>query len=494
MERRPAPRPPLAGILQRKCACGGKAEGQCEECKKKETLQRRAIGREGPPIAPPVVHHVLQSPGQTLDPAARRFMEERFGHDFGRVRVHADPAAAESAQAVSAIAYTVGSHIIFGSGAYAPSTAEGRSLLAHELAHVVQQRGASGSAGTLEVQDAADAQEHEASSAATRAMSSGPALVHAAPIRPRLRRQKTPDLPPLTGFTGDPLMDSLAATITLDAFASDSAELTSAHHSRLAEYKKQVAALLVHYPDSFMTIVGHTDATDTEAHNEKLGQDRADAVLAELSTGDNAVPKEIMRAYSMGERSLEVETQAREPRSRRVQIQFHARRFINLPPIQLNPPGQPAPGGGLGGFGGVTPSPGFGQGFPGFGTPGPGSGFGGFGPIPKTDMPSKEWLKDAVEQDKIVKSLPSWMKDKVVEALKDADEKIVEKAIDALPLDGKTKAAVQAAAKTVLQMLKGKKFTPPVPQPPQYQQPPSNIPPFPKMPGEVLIPGPTFKF
>jgi outer membrane protein OmpA-like peptidoglycan-associated protein len=415
-------------------------------------------------------------------------MEQRFGHDFGRVRVHADERAAESARAVRALAYTVGSHIVFGGGAYAPSTSEGRNLLAHELAHVVQQRSASGSAGTLEVQDAADVQEREASTAAARVMSGRAAAVDLAPPRARVRRQKAPDMPPLIGFTGDPLTDSFAASITLDAFASDSAELTSAHLTRLTSYKKEVAALLVHYPDSFMSIIGHTDATDTEAHNEKLGEDRADAVLAELSGGDNAVPKEIMRASSMGERALEVKTQGREPRNRRVEIQFHARRFFNLPPTQLNPPGQPAPGGG---FGGVTPGPGFGQGGPGFGTPGPGPGPGGdFKPIPKIDMPSKEWLKERLERDEIVKSLPPWIKDKVVDALKDADEKIVEKAIDALPLDGKTKAAVQAAAKTVLQLLKGKKFKEPVPQPPQYQQPPSNIAPFPKMPGEMIFPIP----
>jgi hypothetical protein len=70
-------------------------------------------------------------------------MEPRFGTDFADVRVHTDPGAAESAREIGARAYTVGGHIVFGGGEYAPAIPEGRSLLAYELAHVVQARGAS---------------------------------------------------------------------------------------------------------------------------------------------------------------------------------------------------------------------------------------------------------------------------------------------------------------------------------------------------------------
>lgn len=93
--------------------------------------------------APSVVHEVLRASGQSLDPATRGFMESRFDHDFSQVRVHADAKAAESAQAVSALAYTAGRHVVFGAGQYAPGTNEGRRLLAHELTHVVQQATAS---------------------------------------------------------------------------------------------------------------------------------------------------------------------------------------------------------------------------------------------------------------------------------------------------------------------------------------------------------------
>src|SRR5258708_7514329 len=78
--------------------------------------------------------------GRPLDRATRAFMEPRFGHDFSRVRIHTDERAARSSGEMEARAYTVGRDIVFAAGEYAPGTAEGRRLLAHELAHAVQQR------------------------------------------------------------------------------------------------------------------------------------------------------------------------------------------------------------------------------------------------------------------------------------------------------------------------------------------------------------------
>ena len=85
------------------------------------------------------MQEVLRSPGQQLDTQTRAFMEPRFGHDFGRVRVHTDAKSAESARAVNALAYTVGSDVVFGEGQFAPQTTEGQRLVAHELTHVAQQ-------------------------------------------------------------------------------------------------------------------------------------------------------------------------------------------------------------------------------------------------------------------------------------------------------------------------------------------------------------------
>lgn len=122
------------------------------------------------PIYPTkVVDNVLRSPGQPLDPAVRQFMESRFQHDFGRVRVHTDPMACESATNVAANAYAVRNHIVFGPGRYAPDTNQGRRLLAHELAHVVQQRG-SNEPERLRIGAGGSPMEHEAERAAQQVM------------------------------------------------------------------------------------------------------------------------------------------------------------------------------------------------------------------------------------------------------------------------------------------------------------------------------------
>lgn len=132
-------------LLQRKCDCGGSAglSGQCAECDKQRlTLQRHSANQFAAPPIPSIVHDVLRSPGQSLDGDTRAFMESRFGHDFSRVRVHADSRASDSARAVNAIAYTVGQDVVFQAGQYQPNTEAGKRLLAHELTHVVQQSNA----------------------------------------------------------------------------------------------------------------------------------------------------------------------------------------------------------------------------------------------------------------------------------------------------------------------------------------------------------------
>ena len=89
------------------------------------------------------VGRAMASPSRPLEPTVRQDMEQRFGHDFSMVRVHTDAKAAESARAVDALAYTVGQDIVFSEGHYAHHSREGSKLLAHELAHVIQQeRGA----------------------------------------------------------------------------------------------------------------------------------------------------------------------------------------------------------------------------------------------------------------------------------------------------------------------------------------------------------------
>ncbi|HXI70001.1 MAG TPA: hypothetical protein VNN22_06550, partial [Verrucomicrobiae bacterium] len=92
-----------SGVLQRKCACGGKAgsDGECEECRKKR-LQRKTrnaeSGTQNDMSVPPIVHEVLRSPGQPLDKETRAFMEPRFGHDFSHVDVFSTAPGVEHRQ------------------------------------------------------------------------------------------------------------------------------------------------------------------------------------------------------------------------------------------------------------------------------------------------------------------------------------------------------------------------------------------------------------
>lgn len=158
------------GTLQR---CGGTTcpPGTCDH----DDTVHRSAAQSGPATAPPSVHDVLASPGHPLDAGARAYLEPRFGHDFGHVRVHADPAAAASAADVGARAYTVGSHIAFAADTYRPATAEGRKLIAHELMHTLQQHRTPNSPPTaLHVGAIDDPAEHAAHAAASSVIDADP--------------------------------------------------------------------------------------------------------------------------------------------------------------------------------------------------------------------------------------------------------------------------------------------------------------------------------
>jgi len=179
--------------LQRKCDCGGSpgAGGECAECSgNKEELQRSAVGPAPNPAAPPIVHQVLRSSGQPLDRATRAFMEQRFGQDFSRVRLHTGPQAAESAAAVNARAFTVGQDIVFGAGHLDAGTIAARKLLAHELAHTVQQRGAPAPAIARQTDDerpqsnAAEQQANQAENAVTNEVAPGGGGTEPQPVDP----------------------------------------------------------------------------------------------------------------------------------------------------------------------------------------------------------------------------------------------------------------------------------------------------------------------
>jgi len=110
-----------------------------------EELQTKPNGSNVPQVSPRVQSQInsLRGGGRPLPTTARTFYEPRFGYDFSDVHVHTNSRAAETAAAVNAKAFTVGRDVVFGPGEYAPESAAGKRLLAHELTHVVQQSSSS---------------------------------------------------------------------------------------------------------------------------------------------------------------------------------------------------------------------------------------------------------------------------------------------------------------------------------------------------------------
>lgn len=122
---------------------------------------------------------VVSGGGASLDRDVRTDMEHRLGGDFSDVRVHTDAAAHDSARSVGAHAYTVGSHVVFQRDAYDPGSTAGRTTLAHELTHVMQQRSGpvdgTPAGGGVSVSDPGDRFERAAAENADRVMSAEPA-------------------------------------------------------------------------------------------------------------------------------------------------------------------------------------------------------------------------------------------------------------------------------------------------------------------------------
>lgn len=165
-----------------------------------------SFGEVQPSVAPPVVHETLRSPGHRLDRETRTLFEARFRQPLDDVTVHVGHRAAESAQAVDALAYTVGHHVVFSAGQYSPRTAAGRALLAHELTHVVQQRSARRAAERLAIGGHAESREREAEYAAADPTPLPVELLQRASIWQKFVR--------LLGFEGSFKDDELQAYLT----------------------------------------------------------------------------------------------------------------------------------------------------------------------------------------------------------------------------------------------------------------------------------------
>lgn len=142
----------------------------------------------------PVLDVVNSGGGSPLDTETRADMESRLGHDFSDVRVHTDSRAHDSAKAVNAHAYTVGSNVVFQRDKFDTSSTEGRTMLAHELTHVVQQRNGpvdgTPTGGGVQVSDPSDRFETEAAANAERAISvPAPASAAVSPAGASVQRE-----------------------------------------------------------------------------------------------------------------------------------------------------------------------------------------------------------------------------------------------------------------------------------------------------------------
>ncbi|MFH8252477.1 DUF4157 domain-containing protein [Microbacterium sp. B2969] len=142
---------------------------------------------------------VVSGGGASLDRDVRNDMEGRLGADFSDVRVHTDAAAHDSARSVGAHAYTVGSHVVFQRDAYDPGSTAGRTTLAHELTHVMQQRSGpvdgTPTGGGVSVSDPGDRYEQAASANAERVMGDAAPVQRSTEI-PVVQRAENPDEEP----------------------------------------------------------------------------------------------------------------------------------------------------------------------------------------------------------------------------------------------------------------------------------------------------------
>lgn len=234
---------------------------KCAACESEEgeILQRKEAGSAEPSAVPNAEAHIGRplGPGVPLEPGVRGFFERRFRQSFGNVRVHADRETDVAARRFDALAFTVGRDIAFRAGAYAPHTQSGRRLLAHELTHVLQQRGSG-----VRIQRAP-----------------------ACPARPRAEaaQSRTP-----AGILATNVVLTLSTISQLDVmdFAVGSANLPPDTTSD-PEWQRALS-IMAGDPSIKIQVAAFTDCTGTQPENVLLRRARADTVLS-------ALPREVRR-------------------------------------------------------------------------------------------------------------------------------------------------------------------------------------------------------
>jgi outer membrane protein OmpA-like peptidoglycan-associated protein len=336
---RPGPRPALAGLAvgtDKKLRTG-------RQSRSADTPTEAAAQRP---------QDAARSAGQPLDAAARAAMEPRFGHDFGAVRVHADARAAEAAERAGARAYTLGSDVVFGAGEYQPQSAPGRRLIAHELAHVVQQARGGQTPDAERRAEAAAKEVARGADVVPAALGGAPVSLQAQskpstqptsePTDAGAQPQQQPSSQPAQAGASQPAVGHTETmSKTLDSFALDSAKLTETHKKDIDGLAFSIALHAGMLANARVTIAisGHTDTSGPDKHNMGLGQDRADAVKDAL---DKALAGQKLKAgtiagetsTSFGESKLRIPTKdgVKEPRNRRVEIEVTLEALLPPPP------------------------------------------------------------------------------------------------------------------------------------------------------------------
>ncbi len=411
----------------------------------------------------PANQHVSSHGGREIEPRVRAPFEAKLAHDFSSVRVHDGVEAAGVAAGHRAQAVTAGTDVYFGAGRYAPHAPEGSSLLGHELAHVAQQ--ARGGATPD-----AEARAENAATQMAKGETVPPEALGGAPVSVQARPE--PAAPARTDQK-PPVPAGRHLSSTLDRFEFDSDALTAVHKQAIDSLAANIASQLKLQPGSkaSVSMTGHTDTAGSEDYNKGLGQRRADKVMEAVrdvlkKQGVPVSQIDTITATSAGEAAPSVATKdnVKEPRNRRVEVTVTITGGVStVPPPRLPigggfllPPGPLAP----------TPDP----------LPGP--------RLPNVQALSREWVKDHFEHDPLLKVLPKFARDQLATALKDGDELAAMAIIGSLNLGDKT-AAVTAAVKALLEVLKGRTYHPP-PTPPVQPDfgPPRTLP---KAPGEKIL-------
>lgn len=283
-----------------------------------------------------------------------------------------------------------------------------------------------------------------------------------------------------------PIMARALGSETIDGFVTGKADVSDANKEKLKSNARYILGLLHQYPGSWVTVEGHTDAVGTDERNASLGQERADSTATVLTSF--GVKSDIITKVSKGESELKVKTGKAEARNRRAEVIFKP--YVMPGYLDLKLDTSPPSFSGLGTSDKST-TPYMPNEFPTTESP-------LFGPRITPGKPQiKNWLEEGLKRDKLIHLVPSKYRDKVVNALKDGDEKLADFIIDKIPLDSKYKAAVKAVVKSVLQLAKGKTFK--MPPDKSWRQSPFESPehsPFKpyKAPGEKIFTYDLFKW